>query len=170
MVALADNPAFSLFQITGPPGAVQVMQGDKPILDIHASAHFERASHENAHLSAAYLCKQFLLAGLGICIMDKGDFSGWDTAGNELGANIIIDAERRRSVSRLGQHFQRPKLRAVKSACSFGHALRGCGLWGGNVAKYKLGQLIRLSVPPDLEDVSDALVDLAFRVIRQHGI
>ena len=47
--------------------------------------------------------------------------------------------------------------------CLFGG---GC-LGRGNVAKYQLGQLVSLAVPPDLHDITHTLIDLGAGFIRQ---
>ena len=46
----------------------------------------------------------------------------------------------------------------------------GFGFGRGNIAEHKLGQLVRLPLPPDTEDVVHTHVHLAAGVIREHGV
>ena len=94
-IALADNTTAPLFQITRSPGAVEIMQGNQPVLHIHTSAHFEGTAHQDTHLTGANLCKQLLFPGLGVCVMDERNLLCRNTTGNQLGTNVIIGGKRR---------------------------------------------------------------------------
>ena len=61
LIALTLNAAFSLREITGTPRAIQIVKCDQTILHVGARAHLGRAAHQDAHLTAAYLCEQFPL-------------------------------------------------------------------------------------------------------------
>ena len=56
-VALPDDAPAALLQIARPPRAVEVVERHKPVLHVHARAHFEGAAHEDAHLTGAHLCE-----------------------------------------------------------------------------------------------------------------
>ena len=92
-VALTDNAACALLQITGPPGTVQIMQRDQPVLHVGARAHLGCAAHQHAHLTGAYPGKQLLFLDLRVGFMDEGDLFRRDTAFYEFLADVIIDIE-----------------------------------------------------------------------------
>ena len=95
LIALTLNAAFSLREITGTPRAIQIVKCDQTILHVGARAHLGRAAHQDAHLTAAYLCEQFSLFDLRIGIVDERDLFRGHTGVNELLAHILIDRERR---------------------------------------------------------------------------
>ena len=94
-IALPNDSTASLLQIARSPWAVEIMQGNQPVLHIHTSAHFEGAAHQDTHLTSTNLCKQFLFSGLCVCVMDEGNLLWRNTTGNQLGANVIIGGKRR---------------------------------------------------------------------------
>lgn len=73
LIALTLDTAFSLREITGTPRAIQIVKCDQTILYVGARAHLGRAAHQDAHLTAAYLCEQFPLFDLRIGIVDERD-------------------------------------------------------------------------------------------------
>ena len=73
LIALTLDAAFSLREITGTPRAIQIVKCDQTILHVGARAHLGRAAHQDAHLTAAYLCEQFSLFDLRIGIVDERD-------------------------------------------------------------------------------------------------
>ena len=92
--------------------------------------------------------------------MDKGNLLLRDALRNQLGANVIIHIEV------LAAHFVRQK--RIRIRCFF---LRSrLAARGGQVAKHQLCQLFRRSFVPDADNVPDAGVDLAARIIRQKRI
>ena len=93
VIAPAFNAAFALCQVTGPPGTVQIMEGNELVLHVCASAHFESASNQDAHLTGADLGKQLLLLHIGFRLMDKGYLFGAHPTGNELLPDVLIDGE-----------------------------------------------------------------------------
>ena len=114
-VALTDDASAALLQIARPPRAVEIMERNKPVLHIHASAHFEGTAHQDAHLSGTHLAEQFLLANLGVCFVDERDLFAWDAHSDQLAANIVVDRKRCvRFHAVFGKlRFQCAKLRAV---------------------------------------------------------
>ena len=95
LIALTLNAAFSLCEITGTPRAIQIVKCDQTILHIGSCAHLGRAAHQDAHLTAAYLCEQFPLFDLRIGVVDERDLLRGHTGVNELLAHILIDRKRR---------------------------------------------------------------------------
>ena len=93
LVALALDPPFSLCQISGPPGAVQIMEGNKAVLHVGPGPHFLGAANKNADLPLAGFGEQLLFADFGIGFMDKSNLLRWDTANNQLLLDIIVDGK-----------------------------------------------------------------------------
>ncbi|CUO68611.1 Uncharacterised protein [Flavonifractor plautii] len=175
LVALADDTALALFQVSGPPGTVQIVQSDKPVLDVHTRAHFEGATHEHPDLTAPDLGKQLLLAGVGVGVVDKGDLMGGDASGNQLVPNVLIDGKGCVRLYIVQGVHQRVEVCASHYFISHRHRApvplgSGFGLGRGNIAEHKLGQPVRLPLPPDAEDVVHAHVYLAVGVVREHGV
>ena len=133
-VALTDDTTTALLQIARPPRAVEIVQRNKPVLDVHARAHLKGASYEDAHLPGAYLCKQLFFADFGVRLMDVRNLFAWNPQCNKFIANIVIDGKRRvwRYAVAGELCFQRVKLRVIKCAASrFFCALGGCNLGRG---------------------------------------
>ena len=158
-VALTDDAAATLLQITGTPRAVEIVERNELVLDVHTSAHLEGAAHEHTHLTGAYFRKKLLLPHLGIGFMDERDLLTRDTAGNELFPDVVINRERRFFGCILSNgSFQRVKLRTVEvPACGFCRS--GCRhrrFRRGEVAEDELGELICLSILPNRIDIVHA--------------
>ena len=94
-ISLTNDTTTALLQVARTPGAIKVVQGYKPILNIHASAHFEGTSHQDTHLTGAHLCKKFFLPDLSIGIVDEGNLFRWNPPGNQFGTDVIISSKRR---------------------------------------------------------------------------
>ena len=77
--------------------------------------------------------------------MDEGDFFRRDAHGNELCTDVIVHG----------------KLLILRS---------GGPLGGGNIAEHQLRQPLIHALLPDPVDVTDAGIDFASRIVRQHGI
>ena len=171
-VALTDDAPAALLQISRPPRAVEVVERHKPVLHVHARAHFEGAAHEHTHLTGAHLCKQLLLSDFRIRLMDECDLLAGDSSGDELFTDVVVDGKGRllRPGFRVNGSLQRVKLRAVRAFRGDPAALRRFTLRGRQVAEHELRQLLRLPVLPDAVDVVHAQIDLAVRVIRQVGV
>ena len=136
-VALPDDPAFPLFQIAGPPGTVQIMQGDQPVLHIGSRPHLAGAAQQNPHLPGANFGKQLLLFDLRISTVNKGNLRFGHPPGDQFLPNIFI---------------------YIEAAVPF---------WGGNIAEDELGELVRSTLFPDLRIIFYAQVHLALGVVRQ---
>ena len=139
-VALADNTAIALGHIRGLPAHIQVVDCHQPVLYVGACSHLLGAAQQNPDLACTDLGEQFLLLGLGVCGVDEGHFALGYPRRQQLLFDVIID---------------------VELPISFG---------GGQIAEQELGQLLVLSFFPDLQDIADAGVQLAVRVIRQQRV
>ena len=149
------------------------MERHKPVLHVHARAHFEGTSHEHTHLTGAHLCKQLLLPRLGVGFVDKGDLLAGDSSGDELFPDVVIYREAGFvGVFLVDQPLDGVELRAVQTPARRLCRLRSgrAGFRGGQIAEHELGQLVRLPVLPDAVDVVHAAIDLAVRVVRQVGV
>ncbi|MCD7803136.1 MAG: hypothetical protein LUH09_09635 [Clostridiales bacterium] len=72
-VALADNTPVALGHVGRSPTHIQVVNAHKPVLHVGASTHFLRGTQQHPHLTGTHLCKQLLLFGLCVGVVDKGD-------------------------------------------------------------------------------------------------
>jgi len=116
------------------------MHCHKPGLDVGARSHFCSASEQNSHIARAHFGEQCRLFRFGVGVVDKLDLVFRHTGGDQLFANVIVDIE-------VAVIFR-----------------------GGEVAEQKLGQLLILALLPDLQHVPHTNVQLAARVVRQHGV
>ena len=172
-VALTDDAAAALLQITGTPRAVEIVERHKPVLNVHTGTHLEGAAHKHTHLTGTHLCEQFLLPNFGIGFMDERDLLTGDAAGYELFPDVVINCERRFFGCILTNgSFQRVKFRTVEvPACGLCRSgCRHCRFRRGEVTEDELGELICLSVLPDGIDIVHAQVDLTACLIGQVGI
>ena len=122
-VTLPNDTPFALFEVARPPRTIQIMERHKPVLHVCPRAHFGRAAHQYAHLSAAYLCKQLLLPDLRVGFMNKRDLAFGNAFGDQLLPNVIVDGE---------------------APIPFGR---------GEVAKNELGELVCVALPIDPRNV-----------------
>lgn len=143
LIALTLDSAFALLQITGPPGTIQIMDRHKTILNIGACAHFGGTAQQHTHLPGAHLAEQLLFLDLRVGVVDKGNLLCRNAAGNQFGTNVIVNGEGGISFYRECGGFHR--VDRNDRLFRFRRSL-GCG----NIAEHKLGQLVRLAVPPDL--------------------
>ena len=125
LIALAQNTPFLLFQIAGFPRSIQVMERNKVILHIGASAELRCGAHQDTDLPAANLCKQLCFFSLCIRVMDEGDLLRRHTSVNQLLLHVVVD---------------------IETAISF-----GCG----QVAEYQLCGLLGDTFLPDAESVAN---------------
>ena len=138
-VALPDNAALALFQVAGPPGAVQVVEGNEPVLDVHARAHLEGAAHEHPHPALPHPGEQFFFPGGSIGVVDESNLLGGDAPGDELVPDVLIDGEggvRLHAIQQISQSVEVAAgfiSRRHSGLVSLGG---GLGLGGGEVAEH----------------------------------
>ena len=92
-VSLPQNAAFALFDIAGPPGRIQMMERLEAALDVRARAHLFRGADQDSHAPGIHIGEQRHLGGIGIGVVDEGDFPFGNAARDEPGAEIVIDVE-----------------------------------------------------------------------------
>ena len=151
------------------------MQGDQPVLDVHSRAHFEGAAHEDPNAPGADLCKQLLLLGIGIGIVDESNLPLRDAHSNEFTTDVLIDGKGRVRLDVLQQIAQGVQLRPSRYLVSRRHSGPvpcggGSGFRGGQVAENELGQLVRLPVLPNAEHVFHAHIDLTGRIVGEKRV
>ena len=92
-VSLPKNTTLLLFQVRRLPRAVQMMQGNQPILNIGSCSKFRRRPHQDTNLSGAHLCKQVSFFRLGVVLVDERHFFTGNTSRHQLLPHIIVDVE-----------------------------------------------------------------------------
>ena len=140
LVALADDAALPLLKVSGTPRAVQMVQGDEPLLDVSARAHFLGGANQDAHLTGAHFAEQLLLLRFRFGIVDVGNLVGGDAPGKQ-------------------QVFER--VIGIEPAVVLGR---------GQVAKHHLRGAVHRRALPDGIDVLGAGVYLAGLAGREHRI
>ena len=153
LVALPHDATKALLEVAGPPGTIEIMQGNKPVLDIGACAHFGRAAHEDAHLASTHFGKQLLFLLLGFGIMDKGNFLLRNTLCHELLFQVVIHIRKL-----IRYHF-------IDPFCIFLHFNRRILVRRRQVAENQLGAALIFGLRPDTGDIAGAGCDLAVGVI-----
>ena len=93
LVPLADDPPTALLQVTRPPGAIKIVEGDELVLYIGPCSHFGGRTHQHPHLPGADFPKELLLLGLVGGAVDKGDLFLGNPTGHEFFFEVIVHAE-----------------------------------------------------------------------------
>ena len=139
-VALTDDSAVALGHIGRSPAYIQMMHGHQQGLDIGACAHLCSAAQQDTHLAAADFGEQIRFLTFSISVVDELDLRFRHPGGKQLCANIIVDIERAVSLGR------------------------------GHIAENQLRQIILFGFVPDTQNIVDAGIQLAVRVIRGERI
>ena len=92
-VSLPENTTLLLFQIRRLPRAIQMMQGNQPILNIGSCAKFRRRPHQNTHLSGAHFCKKLCLFAFRVILMNECHLFTRNTSRHQFLPHIIVDVE-----------------------------------------------------------------------------
>ena len=92
-VSLPKNTPLLLFQVRRLPWAVQMMQGNQPILNIGSRAKLRRRPHQDTHLSGAHLCKKLCLFGFRVILVNERHFFTGNTSRHQFFPHIIINIE-----------------------------------------------------------------------------
>ena len=140
VVALAQDPTLALLYVAGPPGDVQMVQGDQPFLYVGSRTHLGGAPEKDTHLSGADVGKELRFAGLSVRFVDERDLLLRDAALDQLLPQVVVHVEIPVVVGR------------------------------GQVAEHQLGGTLFAALLPYPVDVVQAGVDLALFVIREHGV
>ena len=92
-VALPDQPPLALFQVSGPPGCVQIVDGDHPVLTVGPGSHLLSGAEQYPDFSGTHFLKQGFFLGCRIGIMDKCDLVFRDSSLNQLGFQVRINGK-----------------------------------------------------------------------------
>jgi len=136
--------------VGGSPGWVEVVQGDHPVLDVGADAHFGGGADEDGDASVAAAGEQVGFGGVVGGGVDEGDLVGGDTAGYEgvveavVGGPCAAAAGFRAGGADVAEHDLEGSGAGVRTAE---------GVSGVGVAAVAVG-------PPDVGDPVGAGVDL----------
>ena len=117
-----------------------MMHSHQSVLHVCTSSHLLCRTEKHTNLSGSYLGKEFFLLRFGICRVNKCDFRFRHTCHHQLCFHIIIH---------------------IKSTVIF-----RCG----HITKQKLCQFLTFAFFPDFQNISDAGIDLAVRVIGKQRI
>ena len=71
-IALTRDAALALFEVTGTPWGVEVVEGDEPVLHVRTRAHLGRAAHKHAHIAGAHSGEQSFLFLISVGVVDEG--------------------------------------------------------------------------------------------------
>ncbi len=85
--------------VAGPPGAVEVVQGDQAALDVHPGAHLGGRADPHAHPPVVHRREQGVSPGLRLVVVDEGHLLGRHTACGQLGADLGVDEAALRAVT-----------------------------------------------------------------------
>ena len=117
-----------------------MVQGDEPLLDVSARAHFLRTANQHAHLTGTHFAEQLLLLAFRFGIVDVGNLVGRNTHVRQHVPERVVDVE----------------LAVV--------------LGRGQVAKYHLRGVVRRRALPDDIDILGAGAHLAGLASREHRV
>ena len=84
LIALAQDSAFALFDLSRLPGSVEVMQRHEAFLYVGTGAHLLRAADEHPDLATTDLLEEGLFLGVRIGVTNDSDLVAGDTVGNQL--------------------------------------------------------------------------------------
>ena len=87
---MADEAAFALFDVGGPPGAVDVVQRDGALVDVGADAHLLGGADEDRELAGAASGEQAGPGFVGAAVVDERDLAGWDAVGGEAAFEFVV--------------------------------------------------------------------------------
>ena len=90
LVALAQDAAFPLGHVRGPPRAVQVVQGDRDVLDVGPDSHEAGRADQDRDLAGAGGGEQLGLGLVGLGLVHEPDRAGVDAVLGELAAQVLI--------------------------------------------------------------------------------
>ena len=90
LVALAQDPPVALGDVRRPPRNVDVVQGDRPRLDVGADAHLLRRADDHADLPGAAGREQPGLLDVVAGLVDVADPVGGNAAVDELVAQLVV--------------------------------------------------------------------------------
>ena len=86
-----QDAALALCHVGRTPGAVQVVQGDRAVLDVGADSHLLGAAEQDGDAPGAAGREQLAFVAVGLGFVDEPDHAGRHAAGSELVAQFLVD-------------------------------------------------------------------------------
>ena len=103
-VALPQDAAVALGDVGGPPGCVQVVQGDGPVLHVGADAHLLGRTDQDSDPPGPAGGEQLGLVPVGLGFVDEPDRLRGQAAGNELVAELVVGVPVRPRRTEIAEH------------------------------------------------------------------
>ncbi len=94
LVALPDDAAFSLFEVSGSPGYVDVVQGDGAWLDVGAGSHLFGGAEDNGDATVSAVRVELRLFRCFRVVVDEPDGFGVHAGGDEFVLDSGVDVPR----------------------------------------------------------------------------
>ena len=151
-VTLAVCSAVTLLHIAGPPRRVQMVNRHNALLGIHTYTHLAGRTDQHSYLAVVHIRKQLLFLGISVCLMDKGNLLGRDTALHQSGLDIVVEL----CALHIGFHF------LCLGICNLAFTLGG-----SHIAEDKLCALDIFTALVHAHHIISAAVDLATFLIRK---
>ena len=125
-VALAQDAAVALGDVGGPPGRVQVVQGDGPVLDVGADAHLLGGPDQDGDPAGAAGGEQLGLVPVGLGLVDEPDRLAGQAAGGELVAELVVGVPAWSGGAQVAEHQLQRSAHRVRD-CRRGRSTRRPG-------------------------------------------
>ena len=115
-VALAQDAAVALGDVGGPPGRVQVVQGDGAVLDVGADAHLLGGADQDGDPAGAAGGEQLGLVPVGLGLVDEPDRLVGQAAGDELVAELVVGVPAGSGGAEVAEHQLQRSAHRVRDA------------------------------------------------------
>ena len=115
-VSLPQDAAVALGDVGGPPGRVQVVQGDGPVLDVGADAHLLGGADQDGDPAGPAGGEQLRLVPVGLGLVDEPDRLRGQAAGDELVAELVVGVPARPGSAQVAEHQLQRSAHRVRDA------------------------------------------------------
>jgi hypothetical protein len=100
VVAVTDDTPRALFKVTRPPRAVEVVHGDKAVLDVCTAPHLERGAEQHPYLALPYFGEKLFFTDFRVCVVNESNIFFGYTFFEQLSFNIVVQVKPSVSVRR----------------------------------------------------------------------
>ena len=90
LVSLPDEPTVALLNVRRLPGCIEVMNSVEAFLHVESGSRLAGRTDKHPNLPAVHVLRELLLLGIGVVVMDEGDFAGRDTTSKEFIPNVLV--------------------------------------------------------------------------------